>query len=164
MRAAGRGRIIQVTSVGGVVGQPFNDAYCAAKFAVEGMCEALAPTVHGFGVHVTLFEPGAVASEFVANLSASLSAREAADDPYAPLFAAYMRRARGMIDAAQTSGSVAEELVALAAHPDPPLRVRSSAAAAQFVAMKLRECDGATLTATMRAFIALDPAAPLPTN
>ena len=35
-RAKGAGRILTVTSVGGVVGQPFNDAYCAAKFAVEG--------------------------------------------------------------------------------------------------------------------------------
>ncbi|HEY0135582.1 MAG TPA: SDR family oxidoreductase, partial [Nannocystis sp.] len=96
MRAAGAGRIIQVTSVGGVVGQPFNDAYCAAKFAVEGMVEALAPVVHGFGVDVTLFEPGAVASEFVANLGASLAAREAAvDDPYAPMIAAYLDRAGG---------------------------------------------------------------------
>ena len=43
MRARGSGRIITVTSVGGLIGQPFNDAYCAAKFAVEGMMEAMAP-------------------------------------------------------------------------------------------------------------------------
>ena len=42
LRAA-RGRVITVTSVGGVVGQPFNEAYCAAKFAVEGFMESLAP-------------------------------------------------------------------------------------------------------------------------
>ena len=37
MRERGSGRIITVTSVGGLIGQPFNDAYCAAKFAVEAM-------------------------------------------------------------------------------------------------------------------------------
>ena len=39
LRARG-GRVLTVTSVGGVVGQPFNEAYCAAKFAVEGFMEA----------------------------------------------------------------------------------------------------------------------------
>jgi len=43
MRLAGSGRIVTVTSVGGVVGQPFADAYCAAKFAVE-RAEAVAGT------------------------------------------------------------------------------------------------------------------------
>jgi len=41
MRVVGTGRIITVTSVGGLIGQPFNDAYCAAKFAVEGFMESL---------------------------------------------------------------------------------------------------------------------------
>jgi len=155
MRAAGGGRIIQVTSIGGVVGQPFNDAYCAAKFAVEGMCEALAPVVRGFGVHVTLFEPGAVASQFVANLADSLVARQAAvDDPYAETFAAYLERARGMIDGAQTPEAVGEAIVALAGQAEPPLRVQSSEAARQFVELKLCESDGAALTRTMRAWIA----------
>lgn len=43
MRAARSGRIIRVWSIGGLIGQPFNDAYCAAKFAVEGMMDSLAP-------------------------------------------------------------------------------------------------------------------------
>jgi hypothetical protein len=42
MREAGRGRILTVTSVGGAVGQPFADAYCGAKFAVEGFMQSLA--------------------------------------------------------------------------------------------------------------------------
>ncbi len=44
MRERGSGRIISVTSVGGLIGQPFNEAYCAAKFAVEGMMEGFAIT------------------------------------------------------------------------------------------------------------------------
>ena len=42
MRRAGSGHIISVTSIGGLLGQPFNDAYCALKFAVEGFMESLA--------------------------------------------------------------------------------------------------------------------------
>lgn len=68
MREAGQGRIITVTSVGGVVGQPFADAYCGAKFAVEGFMQSLAPVVKPFGVWVSVVEPAAVASDFVANV------------------------------------------------------------------------------------------------
>ena len=49
LRASG-GRLVTVTSVGGVVGQPFNEAYCAAKFAVEGFMESLAPVAATVGV------------------------------------------------------------------------------------------------------------------
>ena len=63
MRAAGRGRVVTVTSVGGVVGQPFSDAYCAAKFAVEGLMQSLAPVVARFGVQVAVVEPAAVVVE-----------------------------------------------------------------------------------------------------
>src|SRR6185369_13251407 len=49
---ASKGRVITVTSVGGVVGQPFNEAYCAAKFAVEGFMQSLAPVAATVGVDV----------------------------------------------------------------------------------------------------------------
>jgi NAD(P)-dependent dehydrogenase (short-subunit alcohol dehydrogenase family) len=48
MRTARSGRILTVTSLGGLIGQPFNDAYCAAKFAVEGFMESLAPLPNGW--------------------------------------------------------------------------------------------------------------------
>ena len=67
-------------SIGGVVAQPFNDAYCAAKFAVEGMMESLAPVAAEFGVDVILIEPGAVATNFVQNVD-GLSAVGDPDDP-----------------------------------------------------------------------------------
>src|SRR5436190_4618874 len=69
MRAAGSGRVVTVTSVGGAVGQPFADAYCAAKFAVEGLMQSLAPVAAKLGVTVSIVEPGAVGSEFVENVA-----------------------------------------------------------------------------------------------
>ena len=67
LRASG-GRLVTVSSVGGAVGQPFNEAYCAAKFAVEGFMESLVPVAATVGVTVVVIEPGAVASDFVANV------------------------------------------------------------------------------------------------
>ena len=58
MRLAGSGRIVTVTSVGGVVGQPFADAYCGAKFAVEGLMQSLAPVVAQFGIGVSRCRAG----------------------------------------------------------------------------------------------------------
>ena len=60
LRASG-GRLVTIGSVHGVVGQPFNEAYCAAKFAVEGFMEALAPVAEAHGVAVSVVVPGFVA-------------------------------------------------------------------------------------------------------
>jgi NAD(P)-dependent dehydrogenase (short-subunit alcohol dehydrogenase family) len=64
MRRRGEGRLIAVSSVGGALGQPFTEAYCAAKFAVEGLYESLHPVAAQFGVKVSIVEPGPVATEF----------------------------------------------------------------------------------------------------
>ena len=53
MRAAASGHIVNISSVGGLVGQPFNEIYCAAKFAVEGYTEAMASYLEeGFGIRL----------------------------------------------------------------------------------------------------------------
>ena len=67
---ATRGRLITISSVRGVIGQPFNEGYSAAKFAIEGFMEALAPVAAQVGVTVSLIEPAAVLdTEFVNNSS-----------------------------------------------------------------------------------------------
>jgi NAD(P)-dependent dehydrogenase (short-subunit alcohol dehydrogenase family) len=58
MRAAGRGHIVNVGSIGGRVGLPFQAAYSASKFAVAGFTEALSGEVKPFGIHAVLVEPG----------------------------------------------------------------------------------------------------------
>ena len=58
MRAQKSGHIVQVTSVGGRLGQPMLGAYCASKFALEGWSEALRIETHSLGIHVVLIEPG----------------------------------------------------------------------------------------------------------
>ncbi|EDO45710.1 predicted protein [Nematostella vectensis] len=61
------GHIINITSIGGIRGVPFNAIYCSSKFAVEGMAESLAPLLRKFNVKITNVEPGPVKTAFVAN-------------------------------------------------------------------------------------------------
>jgi NAD(P)-dependent dehydrogenase (short-subunit alcohol dehydrogenase family) len=64
LRAQGSGTIVQVSSMGGQLSMPGFGAYCAAKFALEGLSEALAAEVAPFGVRVLIVEPGAFRTEF----------------------------------------------------------------------------------------------------
>ena len=65
MRAQRSGRILQVTSEGGVRAYPGFGAYHASKWAVEGRTESLAQEVAAFGIHVTDVEPGPYATGFI---------------------------------------------------------------------------------------------------
>jgi NAD(P)-dependent dehydrogenase (short-subunit alcohol dehydrogenase family) len=58
MRARGRGTIVNIASVGGLIGFPGSGYYAATKFAVEGLSESLAREVEPLGIHVLLVEPG----------------------------------------------------------------------------------------------------------
>lgn len=66
MRRQGGGRIVLMSSIGGVLGLPFQAFYTASKFALEGYGEALAYEVAPFGIEVTLVEPGNVRTGFTA--------------------------------------------------------------------------------------------------
>lgn len=57
MRRQGRGHIVNVSSVGGVVGLPFQGVYSGSKFALEGMTESLRAEVRPFGIQVSLIQP-----------------------------------------------------------------------------------------------------------
>uniref|UniRef100_UPI000A3C2B09 SDR family NAD(P)-dependent oxidoreductase n=1 Tax=Streptomyces sp. NRRL B-24572 TaxID=1962156 RepID=UPI000A3C2B09 len=112
---ASQGRVITVTSVGGAVGQPFNEAYCAAKFAVEGFMQSLDPVAATVGVDVIVVEPGAVASEFVANIGLDVPALLAAAGPYAPALQAYVARTQKSFGNAQTPSEAAASIIEAAA-------------------------------------------------
>ncbi|MFF0411263.1 SDR family oxidoreductase [Kitasatospora sp. NPDC004745] len=153
LRATG-GRVITVTSVGGVVGQPFNEAYCAAKFAVEGFMEALAPVAATVGVHVTVVEPGAVASEFIGNQAIDLPALLAAAGPYAPALQAYVDRTMKAFGQAQTPEEAAEPIVAALTAERPPARVQTSERARAFVGAKLADLDGSAVQTMTGGWVA----------
>jgi NAD(P)-dependent dehydrogenase (short-subunit alcohol dehydrogenase family) len=74
MRAQGHGRIVQNSSVLGLIALPFRGAYNASKFALEGLTDTLRLELHGSGIHVSLVEPGPVLSRFRQNSLAALRA------------------------------------------------------------------------------------------
>jgi NAD(P)-dependent dehydrogenase (short-subunit alcohol dehydrogenase family) len=88
MRAAGRGRIVNVGSMGGKLTFPGGGAYHATKYAVEAISDALRWEVAGFGIQVVLIEPGLITTNFGEVAAGSIAEAAAAepdrsDDPYA---------------------------------------------------------------------------------
>ena len=146
LRAAG-GRLITVSSVGGAVGQPFNEAYCAAKFAVEGFLESLAPVASAVGVTVAVIEPGPVATEFVNNISVDVGALFASAGPYEPALQSYINRVMSQFSGEnlQTPEQVAELVVEALTAESPSFRIQTSPWAVEFVSTKLNDLDGAAV-------------------
>ncbi|GES33534.1 SDR family NAD(P)-dependent oxidoreductase [Streptomyces angustmyceticus] len=145
LRASG-GRLITVTSVGGVVGQPFNEAYCAAKFAVEGYMESLAPVAARLGVTVSVVEPGAVATEFVNNIGLDLAGEVAAAGPYAEALQAYVDRTVAQFhNGAQTPAEAAEAVLEALTADRPAFRLQTSDWARDFTGVKLADLDGSAV-------------------
>ena len=140
MRARKSGHIINISSVGGLVGQPFNEVYCAAKFAVEGLTESLASYVTpGFGVRFTSIQPGGITSEFANSILKQVEATGGMlEDDYLPLLQRYIGTARARMggDAYQSSAEAAAVVVSCLEQEDPPLRLRTSAWAEDFCALK----------------------------
>ncbi|MCU1684193.1 MAG: short-chain dehydrogenase/reductase [Amycolatopsis sp.] len=69
LRAQGGGRIVQLSSSGGRVGDPGMSLYNATKFGIEGFYESAAIELAPFGIEVTLVEPGGTRTGFNANLA-----------------------------------------------------------------------------------------------
>ena len=67
MMEKGRGKIINVSSVLGRMGTPFNGAYASSKFALEGLSESLRSELWPFGVRVSIVEPGLFSTDFQKN-------------------------------------------------------------------------------------------------
>ncbi|GAA3861047.1 SDR family NAD(P)-dependent oxidoreductase [Celeribacter arenosi] len=67
MRAQGHGRIVQCSSVLGLITAPWRGAYVATKFALEGYTDTLRQELRGAGIHVSLIEPGPIRTAFRKN-------------------------------------------------------------------------------------------------
>jgi NAD(P)-dependent dehydrogenase (short-subunit alcohol dehydrogenase family) len=65
MRQQGEGRIVFCSSVLGFVSAPYRGAYCASKFAVEALADALRMELAATGIRIVLIEPGPIASRFL---------------------------------------------------------------------------------------------------
>ena len=121
MRAQGGGAIVQMSSVGGQVTAPGFGAYCATKFALEGLSETLHDEVAGFGIHTLIVEPGAFCTGLFRPGAAYFSA-EMPDyaDTVGPT-RAYVRDGHG--DQPGDPVKAAEAIITALDADDPPLRL-----------------------------------------
>lgn len=79
MRARGSGRIVQCSSVLGFVSGPYRGAYCASKYALEALSDAMRFELWDAGIRVSLIEPGPIRSRFVERAIDGLKANIAMD-------------------------------------------------------------------------------------
>ena len=139
MRAARSGHVAAITSVGGLVGQPFNEIYCGSKFAVEGYIESLASYVGpAFGLDFSAVEPGGIESEFVNTVLMKFGATGGMlEDEYLPILQKYLggraARAGGII---QTCEEVAAVVMSCLATKKSPIRMRKSPWSEEFTRLK----------------------------
>jgi NAD(P)-dependent dehydrogenase (short-subunit alcohol dehydrogenase family) len=93
MRRQGRGRIVQCSSVLGLVAAPLRGAYCASKFALEALSDSLRMELDGSGVHVSLIEPGPIRTRFVEHaLSNFLKTVDIENSPHRAVYEARLAR------------------------------------------------------------------------
>jgi NAD(P)-dependent dehydrogenase (short-subunit alcohol dehydrogenase family) len=117
LREQGHGHLLGVSSVAGVVAGPLIGFYHASKWAFEALHESLAQEVKGFGIRVTLLEPGAYATEFGSQSSLKIAAGIGAyADMRTQLFASAANIEFG--DPQATAAAVLQIVDA----PNPPLR------------------------------------------
>jgi NAD(P)-dependent dehydrogenase (short-subunit alcohol dehydrogenase family) len=117
LRAQGSGHLVQISSVGALGGFPSTGLYSASKFALEGMSEALAAEAAGFGVKVTIVQPGGYWTDLYTSSTATRP-----NPDYDQL--------RAELEKQWTEASVdseprlaAEAVMTLVASDEPPLRL-----------------------------------------
>jgi len=151
MRARRSGHILNISSYGGLVGQPFNDAYCAAKFAVTGLSESMHASLRPFGIKVTLVCPGAITTPFLQKAAGTIETDPS--NPYMPLGSAYVATMKKVfsdsettgVKSSQTADEVAEVLKRLIEEDDPQFLCLTSQYIEKVAGLKLKDTTGKTM-------------------
>lgn len=138
-RARRRGRIINITSMGGFITLPGISDYCASKFALEAFSETLSQELAGFNIAVTAVAPGSFRTDW-AGRSMVRSPRAIGD--YDALFDP-VREAR-LAKSGRQNGDphkAAQAILDLLNHPAPPAHLLLGSDALQLVRDKLRALE-----------------------
>jgi short-subunit dehydrogenase len=85
MHAKGAGRIINVSSIGGLMTLPFFGVYNSTKYAVESLSDGLRLELAPFGIHVSLVEPGVIDTGFTDRSMQEIARFRSPDSPYYPV-------------------------------------------------------------------------------
>lgn len=106
LRRQRSGRIVNVSSLAGRIGLPFQGLYSATKFAIEGLSESLRMELKPFGIHVSLIEPGDFNTGFTAN-------RRVVDGGQSGAYGARFRRALAVAESDETGGASPDHVARL---------------------------------------------------
>src|SRR4051794_27110435 len=138
MRAQRQGLVVTISSTGGVVGQAFVSAYSAAKFAVEGWMESLAPEIAPFGIRTMLVEPGFFRTELLTDESTKWPEASITDyaDTTRETVAAW-KKMNGLQGG--DPAKLADALVQLASQAETPVRWPAGADAVEALEKKANE-------------------------
>jgi NAD(P)-dependent dehydrogenase (short-subunit alcohol dehydrogenase family) len=132
-----RGRIVNVSSVGGRVAVPLLSPYHASKFAIEGLSDSLRRELRPLGVQVAVVEPGAIATEIwrkgTATAAELLAAAPEAETVYGRVISAVRGQAREATERAIPPSEVAEAIAHALTSPKPKTRYVVGADAKQRV-------------------------------
>ncbi|KAF3699935.1 Estradiol 17-beta-dehydrogenase 1 [Channa argus] len=157
MKSRGQGRILVTGSSGGLHGFPFNEVYCASKFAVEGACESLAVLLQHFNVHVSLIECGPVNTDFLVNLQkvelGDLSLQKV-DSHTLSLYEKYLQHCGSIFqNAAQDTEDIVKVFLDAIQSPTPAFRYFTSGVVSPLTQMKITEPDGSQCIRAMSELI-----------
>ena len=140
MRAKRRGRIINVSSVGGMMAMPTMGIYSASKFALEGGCEALWYEVRPWNIKVSLIEPGFIRSDAYQKVRLTELSAHSVEDMHDPYHAHYEHMSpfigRVMRYTFATHERVARKIERTMRRRSPPLRVSGTFDAWMFSMMR----------------------------
>jgi NAD(P)-dependent dehydrogenase (short-subunit alcohol dehydrogenase family) len=120
LRRQGGGHVINISSLGGIIGLPFSGLYSASKFALEGVSESLRMECRAFGIYVVLVEPG----DFRTQITARRRTVQAAEtnDAYREAFARCKQKQDQDEANAQSPEAVARLVGRILVDPHPRLR------------------------------------------
>ena len=153
MRKARKGKIINISSIGGVMGIPYQGFYSASKFAVEGYSEALALEVHPFNVKVCLVEPGDFNTGFTDNRNISELTRQ--DSDYGESFLNSLK----IIEKEERNGchprKLGSSICKIVARKNPPFRTKVGPVVQVLFAMSKSWLPDRVMQYALRLFYAI---------
>lgn len=117
MRERGRGRLIAMSSMVGLMPFPFESIYSASKYAIEGLVNSMRLEVEPFGLKVALIQPSQVSSKF----AAKSHVMPAEDSPYYERVKKFTEKDHELVESAPTPAEAAKEIVKVVKNKNPKI-------------------------------------------
>ncbi|XP_071483313.1 retinol dehydrogenase 8-like [Diadema antillarum] len=154
MKVRRSGRIVNISSITGIIGLPYANVYAATKFALEGLSETLYPELRSFNIWISTISPGPVKTNFLDKMEATQDVAPSSADPKSPsgkLMGAYYGKTwDALLERYQSGEDVANVVLKCLSSAEPLLRYPTSGWVDGY--MKERFVDGVGSTAAKNFF------------